>query len=106
VRIREAGTKSRPEVEIEAYRITVEGLAENPNGIHAFRYDKTQGLPQGQGWDGDLKDNPQHPHCHLHLNYRVHGANDLRLPTGAVSPVLLLAAFDHWYYSTYQPSNA
>jgi len=106
LRMRQVGTRSRPEVEIDAYRIKVENLADNPNGIGALRYDKTPGLTRGQGWDDDLQDNPQHPLCHLHLNYRVRGANDLRLPTGHVSPLLLLAAFDHWYYSTYHPSNA
>jgi hypothetical protein len=105
MRIRQVGTKSHPTVEIDAYRIKVEDLAENPNGIGALRYDKTQGMPQFEGWDDDLKDNPHHPHCHLHLNYRELGANDLRLPTGPVSPVLLVATFDHWYYSTCRPSN-
>ena len=105
LRIRQAGSRSRPAVEIEAYLMQVVDLDKNPNGIDAIRYDKPEGLPKGPGWDHDLQDNPQHPHCHLHVNYRVPDANDLRLPTGPVSPVLLLATFDHWYYSTYHLSN-
>ena len=106
LRIRQVGTGSDARVEIDAYRMQVVDLGTNHAGIDAIRYDKPERLPKGPGWDKDLQDNPQHPHCHLHLNYRVVGANDLRLPTGHVSPLLLLAAFDHWYYSTYQPSNA
>ncbi len=105
MRIRQTGTRSSPQVEIDAYIIKLEGLAENPNGIHAFRYDKTAGLPKGEGWNDDLQDNPLHPHCHLHLNYDATDANDLRLPTGSVSPILLVAAFDHWYHSTYHQSH-
>jgi hypothetical protein len=106
LRIRQVGTRSHPRVEVDAYRMEVVDLGKNPSGIDALRYDKPEGLPKGPGWDDDLQDNRQHPHCHLHLNFRVEGANDLRLPTGHVSPLLLLAAFDHWYYSTYHPSNA
>ena len=105
MRIRQIRARSGPAVEVEAYQIKIEDLANNPNGLGAIRYDKTSGLPKGQGWVNDLQDNPQHPHCHLHLNYDAPDANDLRLPTGHVPPLLLLAAFDHWYYSTYHPSN-
>jgi hypothetical protein len=106
LRIRQVRIRSKSAVEVEAYQIRIEDLAKNPNALVALRYDKTAGLPKGQGWDDDLQDNPNHPYCHLHLNYTTPDANDLRLPTGHVSPLLLLAAFDHWYCSTYHSAHA
>ena len=94
-------------MEIKALLSKLKTPSGRRNGIriYVFRYDKTAGLPKEKGWNDDLRDNPQHPHCHLHLNYDVTGANDLRLPTGSVSPILLMAAFDHWYHSTYHQSH-
>jgi len=101
VRVREIREGGLRRVEVEAYRFCVEGLPPNPNIVRCLRYDKSQGLPKGTGWDDCLRDNPQHPHAHMHVNFREPDANDLRLPTGSVCPLLLLSAFGFWYLSTY-----
>jgi hypothetical protein len=101
--IREVKEKYSLRVEVEEYRMCVEELDTegNPNRMECFRYDRPAKPPQGHGWDDDLDDNPQHPHGHLHINFASTGANDLRMPTGLVCPILLIKAFDYWYYETY-----
>ncbi len=88
--------------EIVSYRIAVQKLPANDNEIVSLRYDKSAGKPGGHGWEDDLDDNPEHPWAHLHVNFdRTLTANNCRLPTGEVSPIVLLAAFDHWYFATF-----
>jgi len=101
--IREVNEKYSTRVDVEDYRLCVEKLdaEDNPNRMECFRYDRPARAPRGPGWDHDLDDNPQHPHGHLHINFLAAGANDLRMPTGTVCPILLIKAFDYWYYETY-----
>ena len=88
--------------EVASYRIAVHRLPSNGNNLVCLRFDKSQGQPRRDGWDEVLGDNPQHPWGHLHLNFDAsQAANDLRLPTGEVDPIILLASFDHWYCSAY-----
>ena len=88
--------------EVASYRIVVRQLPPtNDNSITSLRYDKSQGQPR-RDWDDELNDNPQHPWRHLHLNFDAsQAANELRLPTGEVDPIILLASFDHWYCNAY-----
>jgi hypothetical protein len=87
--------------EVASYRIAVRQLPTNDNRITSLRYDKSQGQPK-RDWDEGLGENPQHPWRHLHLNFDAsHPANDLRLPTGEVDPIIVLVSFDHWYCDTY-----
>lgn len=104
-RVREIRNRPAREVAVEGYyRFQVDDLdtSGNPNQVGCFRYDRPEGQPRGDGWEHDLGDNPQHPHAHLHINYLTPGANDLRMPTGPVSPLLLFRAFDYWYNNTYK----
>jgi len=91
--------------EVVAYSFTLQRLRTNPNRVDCLRYDMPEGQPRGPGWDEQLQDNPQHPHAHLHLNFMESDGNDLRLPTGRVSPLLFLRAFDYWYCSTLPRSS-
>jgi len=100
VQIRETGKTRRPTVEVVSYRLLWVDIPNNPNDIESLRYDKPESQRRGAGWDEDLQDNPQHPHAHVHLNFLPPGANDCRMPTASVCPILLLRAFDHWYYTT------
>jgi len=94
-------TKSDGLAEVASYRIAVRQLPTNVNAIESLRYDKSEGQPR-RDWDDQLNDNPQHPWRHLHLNFDAsQAANDLRLPTGEVDPILLLVSFDNWYCNTY-----
>ncbi len=95
VRVRTSGSG----VKVVAYSFALQSLSTNPNGLDCLRYDMPEGQPRGLGWDAELKDNPQHPHAHLHLNFMEPDGNDLRLPTGPVCPLLFLRAFDYWYCS-------
>jgi hypothetical protein len=98
VRIREDGARL---AEIVSYRIAVRQLPANDNSIASLRYDKSEGQPR-RDWDDQVNDNPQHPWRHLHLNFDAsQAANDLRLPTGEMDPILFLVSFDHWYCNTY-----
>ena len=104
VQIREERAKhATTGVEVVEYRFHVDGLDKdgNPNQVECFRYDRPAGQRRGLGWDADLDDNPEHPHGHLHINFLVPDANELRMPTGVVCPILLIKAFDYWYYTTY-----
>jgi hypothetical protein len=105
--IREIHNRAATEVQVvvQGYSFQVDGLDTdgNPNRVGCFRYDRPAGQPRGDGWENDLGDNPRHPHAHLHINYLTLGANDLRMPTGFVPPLLLFKAFDHWYYNMYKP---
>lgn len=104
VRVRDKAPRNRqPTVEVVSYRLSLVEIPDNPNGIQSLRFDKPEGQPQGAGWDEDLQDNPQHPHAHVHFNFLPPGDNDCRLPTASVCPLLLLSAFDHWYYATFRP---
>jgi hypothetical protein len=89
--------------EVASYRIAIRGLpTPNENHVSSLRYDKSQGQPR-RGWDDELGDNPQHPWRHLHLNFDAsQAANVLRLPTGEVDPIVILASFDYWYCATYE----
>ena len=100
VRIREITVKMQHVVEVVSYRLSLVDIPENPNQIESLRFDKPQGQPRGRGWDEELQDNPEHPHAHLHINFRSPGGNECRMPTAPVSPMLLLLAFDHWYCTT------
>lgn len=90
--------RERPKntIEIVYYRICFMNLPENNNKINELRYDYSQGQQRGEGWDDELNDNPQHPQAHIHINFCSN--NDCRMPTQAVCPILVLRAFDHWYY--------
>jgi hypothetical protein len=91
-------------IEVASYNVVFRSLPSsgNPNSLHSLRYDKAGGKPRGLGWDDDLADNPQHPWAHLHINFDVSGtANDCRMATASTCPILIIKAFDHWYYSTF-----
>jgi hypothetical protein len=87
------------ELEIVNYRLAFLNLPDNPNKIQSFRYDYSTGQKRGPGWDDDLGDNPEHPQAHVHINFTGDDrtANNLRMPTGQVDPILILRAFDYWY---------
>jgi hypothetical protein len=99
VRVREGLKRRSSTVEVVAYRLSLVGIPDNPNSIRSLRFDKPDGQPRGAGWDEALQDNPQHPHAHVHFNFL--DENDCRLPTASVCPLLLLSAFDYWYYTTF-----
>ena len=113
VRVGETGKgrgKSSPAVEVVEYRFSFLDLPTNDNSIRCLRFDKPQGQHRGDGWEehrGDgwedeLGDNPRHPWSHLHINFAAsEAANDYHLPTGPVCPILLLRAFNLWYFSTF-----
>ncbi len=102
VRVRDGGTHREPATEVLAYRLSILDLSENANNLESLRFDKPAGQPRGDGWDDQLGDNPRHPWAHLHVNFAAtEAANDFRLPTGAVCPILLLRSFDYWYCSTF-----
>jgi hypothetical protein len=89
-------------VEVVAYRLALVALPSNPNGIDCLRFDRSEGKPGGEGWDEDLGDNPHHPWAHLHVNFAsAVDANACRMPTGSVCPIVVLRAFDHWYYQSF-----
>jgi len=88
---------------IISYRIGMIELPKNPNDLLAFRYDRSEGKPGGRGWDDDLNDNPEHPWGHLHVNYTAPGANELRLPTGDLCPVVLIRSMMYWYTGRFVP---
>lgn len=92
-------------VEIVHYRLTFLDLPKNPNNISSLRYDYSTSQKRGRDWDDDLGDNPGHPQAHVHINFKFTGsdgtANDLRMPTGQVCPILILRAFDYWYCETF-----
>ena len=91
----------KSQAEIVSYRLAITNLPNNPNDIRSLRYDRSEGHPSGIGWDDDLNDNPHHPWAHLHVNFtNTQDANGLRLPTGNLHPILLMRAFDHWYWSS------
>ncbi|MFH1919682.1 MAG: hypothetical protein ABIP48_07365 [Planctomycetota bacterium] len=101
VRVREIQTQRSRAVEVVTYRLALVGIPDNPNNIQSLRFDKPEGLPRGRGWDEELGDNPEHPHAHVHFNFFPPGDNDCRMPTASVCPILLLSAFDYWYYTTF-----
>jgi len=99
IRVRQTG---RGQYEVAHYRIAFFNLPENPNRVRELRYDQSQGMPAGSGWDEDLEDNPEHPWAHLHVNFLDHAdANALWLVTGPVCPIVLLRNLNHWYYETF-----
>ncbi len=86
-------------VEIVAYNLKFMGLAQNPNFIETLRFDRSAGQPAGN-WDDELGENIEHPWQHLHVNFHhTPAANELRLATGVVCPIVVLANFAHWYRS-------
>ncbi len=87
------------EAEIVRYRLAFLDLPENPNKIGSLRYDYSTGQGHGSGWDEELGDNPEHPQAHVHINFIGDDstANNCRMPTGQVCPILILRAFDYWY---------
>ena len=91
------------EIEIVNYRLSFLNLPDNPNNIQSLRYDYSTGQQRGPGWDDELGDNPEHPQAHLHINFTGNDrtANNLRMPTGQVGPILILRAFDYWYGETF-----
>jgi len=102
VRVREIRQRASRATEVIAYRFSCSELPRNPNGIECLRYDKPEAQRRGGDWDKELGDNPRHPWAHLHVNFATSTtANDSRLPTGRVCPILLLRAFDFWYCSTF-----
>ncbi len=106
VRVRNVHRGKNSGVEILSYCVVAANLPENDGDIRSLRYDRPEGQPRGLGWEPDLNDNPQHPWAHIHVNFHQGGAaNDCRLPTGLVCPVVLLRAFDSWYCSTF-PAHA
>ncbi|MCY2992408.1 MAG: hypothetical protein NTY19_31690 [Planctomycetota bacterium] len=95
-------TNDKGLAEIATYRLAVRQIPPNINNIVSLRLDKKEGQPRGDGWDPKLGDNPQHPWAHLHLNFdKSDRANELRIPTGEVEPIVLLMSFDHWYCNTF-----
>jgi hypothetical protein len=85
-------------VEVKAYHIAFLDIPENENGIRSLRFDLPGHEGKGNGWDDDLRDNPEHPKSHLHINFdSTAEANDLRLAMGSICPLTLLRSFDHWY---------
>ena len=105
VRVEETGKsrqKSSPTIEVVKYSLRFLDLPTNDNSIRCLRFDKPEGQPRGGGWEDELGDNPQHPWAHLHVNFAAsEAANECRMPTGSVCPILLLRTFDHWYCSTF-----
>lgn len=100
VRIRER--RPGPSMEVVAYRIALFDLPENDNRIESLRFDQSEGQPRRGGWDEEIGDNPEHPWAHMHLNFHLTpDANDCRMPTGRVCPILLLRTIDHWYFTTF-----
>ena len=98
IRIRSAGTTNQPSTRIANYRLRFLDIQDNENEIRSIRYDGDEGLPKSEGWDEDLQDNPHHPRFHAHVGFHNSPeANNLRLPTGFVNPILVIKAFDHWY---------
>jgi hypothetical protein len=94
------------EIEIVKYNLAFLNLPDNPNKIQSLRYDYSTGQQRGPGWDDDLGDNPEHPQAHVHINFAGNDrtANNLRMPTGQVYPILpilILQAFDYWYCETF-----
>ncbi len=89
-------------IEIQNYRLAAFGIPDNDNKISSIRYDYTSNIDaesKKPTWDDDLGDNPQHPMSHLHINFKQE--NNCRFAVGQVSPILVLRAFDHWYYETF-----
>lgn len=106
VRVRDARDARKPRAEVLSYRVVAASLPDNDGELRSLRYDMQEGQPRGSGWEPDLNDNPQHPWAHIHVNFHQGGdANNCRLPTGMVCPVVLLRAFDFWYCSTF-PAHA
>ena len=102
VRVREVRRNGLRVAEVASYQLTFLEIPENRNNIQCLRYDQPAGQPRGAGWDEDLQDNPCHPRAHLHVNFLPPGDNNCRMPTGPICPILLLRAFDHWYYTTFR----
>lgn len=82
---------------MEKYSFRFIGLRKSKNGVHSLRFDKDLNRPRGRnGWDGDFEDDaPSHPIHHLHINFE--DDNDMRLPTGAIDPLMIIASIDYWY---------
>ncbi len=89
----------KEEIEIQNYRIAIFDIPDNDNDIKSIRYDYdlSQKYGKGDNWDDELKDNPQHPLFHMHINFMKN--NDCRMAVGRLCPILALRTFDHWYYN-------
>lgn len=89
-------------MEVVAYRVALFDLPSNDNRIESLRFDQSEGRPGWHGWDDVIDDNPEHPWAHMHINFHLTpDANDFRMPTGRVCPILLLLTIDHWYLRTF-----
>ena len=81
---------------IEKYSFRFIGLRKSKNGVHSLRFDKDLNAPRDcDDWDQKTQDAPSHPAHHLHINFE--DDNDMRLPTGAIDPLMMIASIDHWY---------
>jgi len=81
---------------IEKYSFRFIGLTKSKNGIHSLRFDKDLNTPRGcSDWDDDIEDAPSHPAYHLHINFEED--NHMRLPTGVVDPLMIIASINYWY---------
>jgi len=81
---------------IEKYSFRFIGLTKSKNGIHSLRFDKDLSVPRRRSdWDDDMKDAPSHPVHHLHINFE--DDNQMRLPTGDIKPLMIIASIDYWY---------
>lgn len=81
---------------LENYSFRFIGLTKSKNGIHSLRFDKDLNTPRGRlDWNDDINDAPSHPAHHLHINFEED--NQMRLPTGAIDPLILIGSIDYWY---------
>ncbi|OQX95955.1 hypothetical protein B6I21_02730 [candidate division KSB1 bacterium 4572_119] len=81
---------------IEKYSFRFVGLRKSINGIHSLRFDKDLNTPRSRNdWDDQMQDAPSHPAHHLHINFEED--NHMRLPTGVVDPLMIIASIDCWY---------
>ena len=80
----------------EKYSFRFIGLTKSKNGIHSLRFDKDLNTLRGcSDWDDDMQDAPSHPVHHLHINFE--DDNQMRLPTGDIKPLMIIASIDYWY---------
>jgi hypothetical protein len=99
VRIKRKAIDDTEGVEAVAYNLKFMDLCDNDNKVTSLRFDRSSGKP-GWNWDETLQENVEHPWQHLHVNFH-HSvlANDLRLITGFVCPIVAITNFAHWYHS-------
>lgn len=81
---------------IEKYSFRFIGLRRSKNGVHSLRFDRDLNTPtRHDDWDQQMQDAPSHPAHHLHVNFEED--NNMRLPTGIVDPLMIIASINYWY---------